>query len=248
MLKWTDRGFFNINFAAQIGSHDFTETSAPTVYGESASISTPHQIGSGFLFDISGGARVAGNLGIGVGYSRFSTSESPTVTAQIPNPLFFGKPRSATAATGTLDHSESVVHLQVLWMLPARAEAGRRVVRGPLVLQRLPGFDFRGPDGGHHRRGAPVHDRHARLGADGRAEGERDGLQRRRRHQLHDHAPDRDWRPSPLLSRVGGSAHGGRGRGGNGRSEGFSSERGRASASRSGGAGTRRRRSARRAG
>jgi hypothetical protein len=129
--KWTDNGFLNINGAAQMGSHDFTETSAPTVYGESASISTPHQIGGGPLFDVSGGVRVAGNLGVGIGYSWFSTSESPTVTAQIPNPVFFNKPRSATAPAGTLEHSESVVHLQVLWMLPVAQKLDVAFFVGP---------------------------------------------------------------------------------------------------------------------
>jgi hypothetical protein len=131
MLKWTDRGFASINAGVQVGSHEFTESSTPTIYGEAASFSVPHAIDGGALFDVSGGARVAGNLGIGVGYSRFSKSESPTVTAQIPNPLFFGRPRTATASTGSLDRTESVVHLQALWMLPVARKMDVAVFAGP---------------------------------------------------------------------------------------------------------------------
>jgi opacity protein-like surface antigen len=131
LLKWADHGFININGGTQTTSHEFTESSAPTIYGEAASIATSHAIDSGALFDVSGGARVWGNLGIGVGYSSFSTNESPTVSAQIPNPVFFSRARSITAAAGSLEHSESVVHLQVLCMVPASRKVDVAIYGGP---------------------------------------------------------------------------------------------------------------------
>ena len=131
VLKWEDRGFININLGVQTGSHDFTESWSPSIYGEAASISTAHKIDGGTLFDLSGGLRVWGNVGVGGGYSRFSTNESPTVSAQIPNPLFFGRPRSASVQAGSLDHSESVVHLQVLYMLPASRKIDVALSGGP---------------------------------------------------------------------------------------------------------------------
>jgi hypothetical protein len=134
MLKWEDHGYLTVNGGAQVGSQTFDETATPTIYGEAASIQTPHTIDGGALFDLSGGVRVAGNLGVGVAYSYFSTSESPTVTAQIPNPLFYSRPRTATASAGSLEHTESVVHIQALWMLPASHKMDVAFTAGPSIF------------------------------------------------------------------------------------------------------------------
>lgn len=129
-----DKGFVALNLGLQPQSQAFTESSTPTINGETASITVPHSVGSGRFIDVAGGARVWSQFGIGVGYSRFSTSETATITAQVPNPIFFNSPRTASATTGNLIHRESAVHVLLLWMKPVSNRVDFMAVLGPSFL------------------------------------------------------------------------------------------------------------------
>lgn len=117
-LTWEDRGFLNVNVGMQPGSGTFTETSTPVINGENASFVVPFAIGASPLGDVSAGLRVWENFGFAAGYSRFTKHSASTLNAQIPNPILTDHPRSATAPVNDLAHTESAVHLQMLWMLP----------------------------------------------------------------------------------------------------------------------------------
>src|SRR5687768_16897545 len=110
MIPWEDRGYVSVNFGIQPQSRDFDEVSAPEINGDPATITVPHTIGSGAFPDFAVGYRLYENLGVHVGYSYFSKTESPTLTAAIPHPVFGGQDRSATASAGELSHSESAFH------------------------------------------------------------------------------------------------------------------------------------------
>lgn len=131
MPAWTDKGFATFSIGLQAGSQEFTETATPVIYGESALITVPHSVDGGLLIDFSGGARVWRNFGVGLGYSRTSSSEAPTLAALIPNPAVFNSPRAASASTGELEHIESAIHLQLLWMLPITNEFEVAAIFGP---------------------------------------------------------------------------------------------------------------------
>ncbi len=131
MLPWEGKGYVTFSFGVQMGSQTFTETSTPVIYGENALITVPHSVDGGGLIDFSGGVRVWRNLAIGLGYSTMSSTETPTLTAQIPNPIIFNSPRSASASTGELEHKESAIHLQFLWMLPITNEFELALIFGP---------------------------------------------------------------------------------------------------------------------
>src|SRR5262245_5193877 len=119
---WTEGGFIGINLGVHPQSQTFTETANPVVYGEPGTVTVPHTIASGLLFDASGAMRVWENFGAGIGYSRFSSTETATFTAQIPNPVVFGAPRSTSGAIGGVSHTEDVLHLHALWMAPLTPE------------------------------------------------------------------------------------------------------------------------------
>jgi len=132
--QWEDRGFATVSIGVQPTSQDFTELSTPVIYGENASISVPHTISSGLLFDIGGVVRVWKNLGVGLSYSHFSDSDAPTVAAQIPNPLLIGQPRSASASAGDLSHSENGVHILIAWMFPLTDKFRVAAMAGPSFI------------------------------------------------------------------------------------------------------------------
>src|SRR5438477_3373995 len=97
---WTDRGYASVNIGAQTGSHSFTATSTPSIYGETGQITVPQEVGSGLLVDFAGRVRVWRNFGVGLGVSWFKHSNQSTLSAQIPNPILVDTPRAATASTG----------------------------------------------------------------------------------------------------------------------------------------------------
>jgi hypothetical protein len=129
-----DKGFVAFNLGLQPQSQTFTESSAPTINGETGSITVPHSVGRGPFIDAAGGARVWEEYGIGVGYSRFSTSETARVTAQVPNPIVFNSLRTASATTGNLIHTESALHVLLLWMTPVSNRVDFTAMLGPSFL------------------------------------------------------------------------------------------------------------------
>jgi hypothetical protein len=128
---WIDNGYATLSLGFQTKSQTFTELSAPEIYGESALITVPHRVGGGSLIDVSGGVRVWRNLAVGLGISHFSDSETATLAAEVPNPLFASSPRQATASTGKLSHGETALHLQFMWMVPLDEKIQVAAVLGP---------------------------------------------------------------------------------------------------------------------
>ncbi|PYR31138.1 MAG: hypothetical protein DMF90_26205, partial [Acidobacteria bacterium] len=128
---WTDRGYIGVNLGAQLQSRTFTETAQPVVYGELATVTVPHTIANGLIFDVSGAMRVWENFGVGVGYSRFSSTETATFTALIPNPAVFGAPRATSGAISGVSHTEDAVHIQLLWMFPVSPALHVAAIIGP---------------------------------------------------------------------------------------------------------------------
>jgi hypothetical protein len=131
MIPWEDRGYLSVNFGIQPQSRDFTEVSAPEIYGDPATITVPHNIGSGAFPDFAFGYRLWENLGVHVGYSYFSKTEAPTLVAQIPHPAIGGASRQASASAGDLSHSESAFHTHLVWMIPLSEEIELAVLVGP---------------------------------------------------------------------------------------------------------------------
>jgi len=128
------RGYISFNVGGQLQSHSFNTVSTPTIYGETAQISVPYEVNSGLLIDVSGTARVWKKLGVGLGYSRFSNTDQKSLTAQIPNPLFVDSPRTATASTGDLSHSESAIHLLFAWPFAVSSKLDVAVIVGPSFI------------------------------------------------------------------------------------------------------------------
>jgi hypothetical protein len=130
MIQWQDRGYLSVNFGIQPQSRDFDEVSAPEINGDPATI-TAHIRSGPAHFRTSPSVTVSGRTSAYVGYSYFSKSETPTLTAEIPHPVYGGQTRTATASTGELSHSESAFHLHLLWMIPLSEEIEVAVLVGP---------------------------------------------------------------------------------------------------------------------
>jgi hypothetical protein len=127
-------GFVNINVGAQAASRSVEVNQTFPLYGETARVTTSASVGSGALFDISGGYNVWGPVTAAIGFSNFSKSNDATGTASIPDPLATNRPATVQVSQTGLHHSERAVHLQALWLFPVTNEFDVTVALGPTIF------------------------------------------------------------------------------------------------------------------
>src|SRR3954470_21550418 len=116
---WTDRGYVNVSGWFQ-PTASFSATVRPIDFAEASVIDTRYKTGSVPGFEAGGGVRLWRNLAVGLNVSRFSKGTAGAVSAQVPHPFFFNKPRSVTGDASSLTRDETGVHLQALWMIAFR--------------------------------------------------------------------------------------------------------------------------------
>jgi hypothetical protein len=71
------------------------------------------------LIDLAASYRVWKNVGVGVAVSVTSGKGDADVTASVPHPFFFNQPRTVTGTESDISHSETGVHLQLQYIVPA---------------------------------------------------------------------------------------------------------------------------------
>jgi Outer membrane protein beta-barrel domain len=134
-MQWTDKGYVSVNGGGQVGSHTIETTSTFTLYDENASVSSSQKVKGGGLFDIGGAYRVWGhNLLAGVSYSHTSSTSDVSLTATLPHPLFFDQPRTVHQTQGGAKHSEDVVHINAIWMMPVANKLDIGIFGGPSIF------------------------------------------------------------------------------------------------------------------
>src|SRR6478672_1585701 len=84
-----NRAFLSVSVGGQFTSHDFTGIATFPLYDETGTVTANQTVGSGFVFDATGGYRFAGSFAGAVGVSTFNGSGGAASVASIPNPLFF---------------------------------------------------------------------------------------------------------------------------------------------------------------
>lgn len=125
------RASVHFNFGAQTGSGDISQTFTPIIYDEPATIDVAQTYETGGLIDVGGSYMVYGDFGVGVSYSHTSGDGDAAIAAQIPDPLFADRPRSASAIATGLDHSENAVHISMLYRFAATPKLDVTVGLGP---------------------------------------------------------------------------------------------------------------------
>lgn len=126
-----NRIFFSINIGGQAREQTFSESATFTKYNEAGAVATTHAIGGGTIFDVSAGMRVWNNLAVGIGYTSFKDDDDAGVTARVPHPILFGQPRTETVTASGLEHTENIVNLQLMWLIPYREKFELALFAGP---------------------------------------------------------------------------------------------------------------------
>ena len=118
----TTRGFLAINGGMLSGSQGLQQarTLEDALFGpELGSMETSYPDGGGTSLDIAGGVRIWRQLAVGGGVSRFSRRDDLHVTARLPHPFHFDRPRTVTQTDPDVTRDETAVHLQGMWVATA---------------------------------------------------------------------------------------------------------------------------------
>jgi hypothetical protein len=142
-LQWTDKGFVSVNVGGQVGSHDLASTQSVPLFDETASIKSTQSVGSGGLFDISAGYRVWHNIAVSIGYTHTGSKGDLDVNGSIPDPLIFDQPHPFTATLSGAKHSENVINIDAVYMMPVTDKIDLGFSLGPSI------FSVKQDVGGH---------------------------------------------------------------------------------------------------
>jgi len=124
-------GFLNINGGAQTGSNTINVNQTFPIYGENATLTTTQTIGSGVLFDISGGYRFKPVFAVALGFTNFSNTSPSSGTAVIPDPLVFAQPKTVPLTIPDLTHNERAVYVAAVWFYDVNNKADVAFSIGP---------------------------------------------------------------------------------------------------------------------
>jgi hypothetical protein len=111
-------GRFTISFGAgvQAAMPGFDERFTflrPVDQAENATADVRYEGKAALLIDGGFAVRLIKNVGVGVSISRYQGDSHADVTAQIPHPFEFNKPRDVSGTATGLDHTELGYHVQL---------------------------------------------------------------------------------------------------------------------------------------
>jgi hypothetical protein len=134
-MQWTDKGYITFNVGVQVGSDTLDTSASFPLYEETATVSSTQKISGGAFFEIGGAYRVYGNnLLAGVSFTRTKSDADVAITASIPDPIVFDRPRAVSATQPDAEHSEDAIHLNAIYMIPVANKMDVGVFGGPTIF------------------------------------------------------------------------------------------------------------------
>lgn len=131
--SWDGSIFVNVSGGVHTGSTDIDLSLDPTIYDEPAAIAVSRSAGAGGVFDVTGGLMIRQNLGGALSFSTRSSKGDGTLTASIPDPIFFDRPRAVTDVVRDMGYSERWLGFLAAWVVPAGERLDVTVLAGPAV-------------------------------------------------------------------------------------------------------------------
>ena len=107
-----DRIYISVNGAFQTGGSDFGESVTFRENAEDGRFTTDYEVKSGPALNLSVGATLWRNIGVGVGVTRYSKNTPTTFSASVPHPFFFNRARTVDGEIPGIEREELAVHVQ----------------------------------------------------------------------------------------------------------------------------------------
>lgn len=140
-----ERFRLSANLGQQATSTTVTQETAFDRYFEQGSYTFERTVPTALIYDFGGSVRLWRSLHAGAAVSIFDTSGSGTVTARVPHPLQFNKPRTTTGDIANAGRQETGTHIMFGWSIPAANGLDFLLFAGPsffsteeLLVKSLP--------------------------------------------------------------------------------------------------------------
>lgn len=132
-------GRFTISFGAGVqatmpGFDDRFTFLRPVDQAENATADVRYEGKPVLLIDGGFAVQLIRNIGVGVSISRYQGDGNADVTAQIPHPFEFNRPRDVTGTASGLDHTELGYHVQLQFSRPIGNRLRLVLAGGPTVF------------------------------------------------------------------------------------------------------------------
>jgi hypothetical protein len=127
----TERIFISVDGLYQAGTDDFDDAATFPLNAETANFATVYDVKPGPAFSIAGSGLVTRRFAVGVGVSRFQRATPVALTASLPHPFFFNRPRPLSGDVVGLNREELAVHVQARALFPSRGRLQAMVFGGP---------------------------------------------------------------------------------------------------------------------
>jgi hypothetical protein len=128
-------GFANISVGGQFQSHTFTTNNTINVFGENGVVTANQAVGSGFVFDATGGYRVWQKVIVAVGISTFTGKGDAAALASIPDRLRFGSFTNVPVDASDLKQSDVALNFQAMWTLSLTDQFDLAIFGGPSIIR-----------------------------------------------------------------------------------------------------------------
>lgn len=112
-------------------SPDLVDNTAFTTFAEAGDFDANYGMARGRLLDVGGSVRLWRRLAIGATFSNFKSEDRAAVSARIPHPFLFERHRDVAGLSGTVDRTESAVHLHLSWAVLSTQRLALHVLGGP---------------------------------------------------------------------------------------------------------------------
>ncbi len=129
------RGFVAVNGAYQLSSESFSESVTVRENAEDGRLQTSYTVRRAPGLAISGGGMITPRFGVGASVSRFTKRTPGALTADVPHPFFFGRPRAISGEAGDLEREEFAIHLQLRATVPLTRRIELSVGGGPSLFR-----------------------------------------------------------------------------------------------------------------
>jgi hypothetical protein len=134
--KKPPRIFVSGDGGGQLTSAGFTSLAGYSLYGENATTVATQPDASGVAVAVRGAVLVwRRRLSVGAGVTGFWSTRSADVTASLPHPFFFNRPRSVEGSVSGLARSEAMVAVECAWLMRVNARTDLQVFAGPAFFK-----------------------------------------------------------------------------------------------------------------
>jgi len=130
----------SINGGLQTTSRGFASASTFDRFAETGKLNSTYSGDRPLMYDVAAQAGVWRGLSIGIAATQASKPLEGDVTAEIPHPFFFDRPRTVTGAAPNLRRKEIAAHLDASWSTPTTSSTRVAIFAGPSYFKVTQGL------------------------------------------------------------------------------------------------------------